>query len=53
LRRYFEAYGAKYEGVFYHADQLIKSMYATFLEVGLCSLNQVDPYPITYSLSNP
>lgn len=28
----FEAYGARYEGVFYHADQLIKSMYATFLE---------------------
>jgi hypothetical protein len=22
-------------------------------EVGLCRLNQVDPYPITYSLSNP
>jgi hypothetical protein len=21
--------------------------------VGLCRLNQVDPYPITYSLSNP
>jgi hypothetical protein len=21
--------------------------------VGLCMLNQVDPYPITYSLSNP
>jgi hypothetical protein len=21
--------------------------------VGLCTLNQVDPYPITYSLSNP
>lgn len=28
----FEAYGAKYEAVFYHADQLIKSLYATFLE---------------------
>ena len=28
----FEAYGPRYEGVFYHADQLIKSMYATFLE---------------------
>jgi hypothetical protein len=22
-------------------------------EVGLCRLNQVDPYPITYSLPNP
>ena len=22
-------------------------------KVGLCRLNQVDPYPITYSLSNP
>jgi hypothetical protein len=22
-------------------------------EVGLCTLNQVDPQPITYSLSNP
>ena len=22
-------------------------------EVGLCRLNQVDPYPVTYSLSNP
>jgi hypothetical protein len=22
-------------------------------EVGLCRLNQVDPWPITYSLSNP
>jgi hypothetical protein len=22
-------------------------------EVGLCTLNQVDPCPITYSLSNP
>jgi hypothetical protein len=22
-------------------------------EVGLCTLNQVDPYPITYDLSNP
>ena len=21
--------------------------------VGLCTLNQVDPYPITYDLSNP
>jgi hypothetical protein len=21
--------------------------------VGLCTLNQVDPYPITYNLSNP
>jgi hypothetical protein len=29
---WFEAYGPRYEGVFYHADQLIKSMYATFLE---------------------
>lgn len=28
----FEAYGARYEKVFYHADQLIKSMYSTFLE---------------------
>jgi orotate phosphoribosyltransferase len=25
----------------------------TLLAVGLCTLNQVDPYPITYSLSNP
>jgi len=25
----FEAYGPKYEAVFYHADQLIKSLYAT------------------------
>jgi hypothetical protein len=24
-----------------------------FTVVGLCRLNQVDPYPITYSLSNP
>jgi hypothetical protein len=24
-----------------------------FLKVGLCTLNQVDPQPITYSLSNP
>jgi indole-3-glycerol phosphate synthase len=23
------------------------------LVVGLCTLNQVDPWPITYSLSNP
>jgi len=28
----FEAYHPKYEAVFYHADQLIKTMYATFLE---------------------
>ena len=28
----FEAYGPKYEAVFYHADQLIKTLYATFLE---------------------
>jgi hypothetical protein len=26
---------------------------ATETEVGLCMLNQVDSYPITYSLSNP
>jgi hypothetical protein len=24
-----------------------------YIAVGLCRLNQVDPYPITYSLSNP
>ncbi|ACO67934.1 predicted protein [Micromonas commoda] len=28
----FEAYHPKYEAVFYHADQLIKTMYAVFLE---------------------
>ena len=28
----FESYDPKYESVFYHADQLIKTMYATFLE---------------------
>jgi hypothetical protein len=26
---------------------------ASNAEVGLCRLNQVDPWPITYSLSNP
>jgi hypothetical protein len=32
------------------SDELaMLSMYA----VGLCRLNQIDPYPITYSLSNP
>jgi hypothetical protein len=29
------------------------NMYDFVYEVGLCRLNQVDPYPITYSLSNP
>jgi hypothetical protein len=27
--------------------------YGLIFVVGLCRLNQVDPYPITYSLSNP
>jgi hypothetical protein len=30
----------------------ISSSFASF-EVGLCRLNQVDPYPIAYNLSNP
>jgi hypothetical protein len=28
-------------------------MHRAYPEVGLCRLNQVDPYPIAYNLSNP
>jgi hypothetical protein len=35
-----------------NADAFSKGI-LTDIMVGLCTLNQVDPYPITYSLSNP
>jgi hypothetical protein len=37
-------------GVFKRSIQALKDLNAV---VGLCRLNQVDPYPMTYSLSNP
>jgi hypothetical protein len=45
----------RYGKVFYDdANRLvIVADLATSLTVGLCRLNQVDPYPITYDLSNP
>jgi hypothetical protein len=34
-------------------EQALESIDSTASPVGLCRLKQVDPYPITYSLSNP
>ena len=38
----FESLGPSYEGVFYHADQLLKSMYAPFLEGYLAAFPRRD-----------
>jgi hypothetical protein len=33
--------------------QIMHTLSKAYVEVGLCRLNQVDPCPITYNLSNP
>ena len=43
------ALGYDERDIAYHLDH----MGSPFSAVGLCTLNSFDPYPITYSLSNP
>jgi hypothetical protein len=48
--------GMSYENAIYNIMTQVREVeerLSMIPEVGLCTLNQVDPYPITYSLSKP
>ena len=53
---WFQIFAFKWVNVCHYPEAELQS-HVTRLrvdnEVGLCTLNQVDPWPITYSLSNP
>jgi hypothetical protein len=57
VQNWFQGFAFKWVNLYrYDEDSKVTSAlpsYANLVAVGLCALHSFDPYPITYSLSNP